>query len=437
MDVVTLSAALGDAARKRPRIATPTWTKLTNEQARATSPTILAIGDSFTDNNHSTTTWNGSSASRTSAYRADGYLVWALVGIKQAVTWWDVGISGQTSADGIARFDTDVTPLRPQIVVEAFGSNDIGLNRTAEATFADKAAMWAKARGFGAKVITTTCPPRNTFTSAQTQEAHRLNTMLRNYAATNPDDFALVDWFPTFCDPLTGVWKGTLVDAAGVHPNTRGAAVVGLGPFATALRRFISETADPLPTSNVNDLDNMLTNPLMTGTTGTINSNRGITGSVPDGYTASSTGTDANMTSVVSKVARADGIGDWFQINNTVIPLANSYVSGARSARPGTWAVGDIVQGVIEFETDAAGWSDGILDLQLLATNGATILNIGGALGVGQDSIVKYRPDRGVLRTPPMVLPATTTDVRFTFLCGGLGVVRFGRAGLRKLPAAP
>jgi lysophospholipase L1-like esterase len=415
-------------------LAATTVTKIADYQTRPTWPAVVLIGDSISDFNQVSTTWNGSSGSRNIAYQASGYLACAMIWNRQQGSWIDAGIGGQQSFEGLARFDTDVAAYRPQVVIEAYSTNDIVNGRTATAVFADRLAMWRKAWAIGAKVIAATCPPRSIFTTAEANECHKLNSMLRAFAATNPDDFALVDWYAVWADPLTDLYK-TGYSPDGTHPNNLAGWVMGKA-FEAALDRFLPAANPPLAMSNVNDLDNLLTNPMMTGTGGTKTSNKGLTGVVADGWGAVSSGTDANLAAALSKVTRADGYGDWQQIAITTAPLATSTVSLYRLAR-NEWAVGDVIQGCVEFETDAAGWAPGTLDCQLYLYDGSsTYLSISRGLAPGLDSTLLARPEAGVLLTPPVVVPPGVTTVQMSLAAGSLGTTRFGRPSIRKLAYA-
>lgn len=428
-DAADAAQAAADAALVAPRTTSALWIETTDKQAAAVNPAVVAIGDSFTAESYITTAWDGSAGSRRGRYAADSYLTAAMVYGRWPCTLIPAGVSGQAASGGLARFDTDVTARRPQIVIEEFGSNDMATNRTAAATFADRSAMWAKARAFGAKVIATTCPPRNTFTTAQMKEALKLNTMLRNYASTNPQDFALVDMWTVLADPATGQYRSGYSND-GTHPNTLGSWVVGKA-FKPALDRFLAGTA-PLAVSNIND-DNLLANPLMVNTGGSIASNNGLTGSAPGSWSAKSGGTDANTTAVLSLVARADGMGNWAQISTTTIP-AGIVVQLTQIVTSG-FAAGDVAQVCIEFETDSAGWTNGALNVEVwgYSSDFSMAYSYNDAFYAGADTNINVRPESGVLKTPPFVIPTGTVNLYLLVSVGGTGTVRFGRPAIRKL----
>ena len=390
--------------------------------ARPAKPTLIAIGDSITDNNHTATSWNGSSLSRTSGYRADGYLVRAMIMMRQPCSWFDVGISSQVTAQMLARFDSDVTPYAPQIVVEAGGTNDVRSGMNADLIISNRLAMWRKVYAWGGKVVATTIPPSVDSSTPQRRVAQQVNAWMRDYARANPAQFALVDWAPVLNDPLTGGIKVSMMDVAGVHPNTLGALMVA-AKFAAAIGTFLPPTVDALPVDNVNDATNLMSTPLMTGTTGGKAGN--YTGTNALGWFGSTTAT----TAVGAKVTRVDGLGEWQQI--TVTGSGTAAVN--RNATG--WSVGDVVVASCEFETDAAGWVDGTVDLRLLCLDaaGTVVLHLATALSVGQDSTVLGRMASGILRTPPIEIPTGTVSLRCDLMKLNAGVVRFGRIDIRKL----
>ena len=421
------AATVAGAAVVAPQMVPATWAETTDKQAAPVRPGMVAIGDSFIALGYITTPWNGASLSRTAVYYSGCYLVAAMIWGRQPGTVVFKGVSGQSAADGLARFDADVVSRRPPVVLINFGSNDMALDRTAVATFADMRAMYAKAWAIGAQVIATTCPPRNTFNATQMKEACKLNTMLRNFAATNPTGFALVDQWKVLADPSTGNYLSGYT-ADGIHPTALGAWAVGK-EFATAFSRFLPAPTTGLARCNVND-DNLLTNPMFINSGGSISS-AGITGTVGSGWVAFSDD-PATVVASASLVARTDGLGKWQQVNVTADPTPTKCVHFLQSVTTG-FAAGDIVQAWVDFETDAASWTNGSVELFLFCQDGSgNLLQFCRSLSP-DTSVLGVRPESGVQVTPPVVVPAGTTQITCRLSKGGTGTVRFGRAAIRKL----
>jgi lysophospholipase L1-like esterase len=425
LDVAVAEKIAEGVVAELPRRLSPLWTDYGDSLVKPTRPGIVAIGDSITDNNHTATPWTGVSLSRTSAYRADGYLARAMALARQRCSWVDAGVSGDTTAQMLARFDTDVTPLKSHIVVEAGGTNDARAGVSAATIIANKLAMWEKAYAFGAKVVSTTIPPAGSSTTAQRNVVQAVNAWMREYARVNPSIFALVDWWPVLGSPLTGGITTGLMDVAGVHPNTLGA--LSVAPlFVTALEKFLPGTFDPLPTDNINDLDCLVNAPLMTGTAGGMAGN--FTGSLATGWFGSS----STQTTVASKVSRTDGLGDWQQLVCSGTPATSAMFKNCRTS---SFAVGDFLQASVEFETDASGWADGEVSVNLncYAVGGSTNLMSAASLTQGVETVVLGRMSAGILQTPPIEVPTGTATIELRLTKKNPGTIRWGRHGVRKL----
>lgn len=102
----------------------------------------------------------------------------------------DRGISGQTTAEMLARFRRDVIDLNPKAVVILAGINDIAQNNGAiklENVFGNIVSMCDLARYNGIKVVLCSLLPCDRFSwrpeMDPAEEVRRLNTMLERYAA--------------------------------------------------------------------------------------------------------------------------------------------------------------------------------------------------------------------------------------------------------------
>jgi lysophospholipase L1-like esterase len=156
----------------------------------------------------------------------------------------DRGISGQTTAQMLVRFRTDVLELRPAVVHIMAGTNDVAGN-TGPTSLAiiqgNIMSMVEQARLHGIQVILASIPPAATFTwqpeiqPAQTIAA--MNTWLRSYATR--EHLVFVDYYSALSDGQGG-FKAVL-SADGVHPNAAGYAV--MRPLARAgLERAFAST---------------------------------------------------------------------------------------------------------------------------------------------------------------------------------------------------
>lgn len=71
----------------------------------------------------------------------------------------NAGVDGDTAADGLARLERDVLTRQPDLVLVAFGLNDLKLRRPVEVFQADLARQVARIRAAGGEVILLTTNP--------------------------------------------------------------------------------------------------------------------------------------------------------------------------------------------------------------------------------------------------------------------------------------
>lgn len=101
-------------------------------------PTIVAFGDSLTE---------GVGAST----RENGYV--GVLERRLGITIVNRGVSGNTTADALARLDADITPLHPNIVIVLLGGNDYLKKIPQEETFANLSQIIKKLQSQGAVVL--------------------------------------------------------------------------------------------------------------------------------------------------------------------------------------------------------------------------------------------------------------------------------------------
>ena len=141
----------------------------------------------------------------------------------------DRGISGQTSAQMLARFWPDVIALHPKVVQIIAGTNDIAGNTgpTTERSYEDNIeAMVTLAEAHHIHVILGSMPPAVRFWWAPqyrpAQEIRRLNAWLRHYA--REQHLRFVDYYAHLVSPQ-GTFRHSLSND-GVHPNRNGYRVM-------------------------------------------------------------------------------------------------------------------------------------------------------------------------------------------------------------------
>lgn len=142
----------------------------------------------------------------------------------------DRGISGQTTAEMLARFRRDVIDLNPKAVVILAGINDIAQNNGAiklENVFGNIVSMCELAKFNGIKVLLCSVTPAAYFNwRPQVEPAKiipKLNKMLREYAEATEG----VEWVDYFT-PMVGEDKAMRAEYSpeGSHPNGEGYKVM-------------------------------------------------------------------------------------------------------------------------------------------------------------------------------------------------------------------
>lgn len=134
----------------------------------------------------------------------------------------NAGIGGNKSADALARFDTDVTPYAPGLVVVALGTNDIGTGGTLTDFKANVRAIVAKVRAIRAQTAILSIAPRN--------DTHKTtviiwNYWLRDYAARN--GFPYIDTYDALVNRTAGGLQASLDSGDGIHPSNAGYLAMG------------------------------------------------------------------------------------------------------------------------------------------------------------------------------------------------------------------
>jgi len=145
---------------------------------------VAIIGDSIARGNG---TWKGVSTDLEWKVGAFDWLAQALRGSTiqgKANYVQNAGVGGQTTAQMLARFDTDITPYDPGVVVIGGGTNDTGVG-TSLSTFATNIkGLVAKVRSIGAIPILVLAPPNDTTTGGRLTDITTFNMWLRHYAGT-------------------------------------------------------------------------------------------------------------------------------------------------------------------------------------------------------------------------------------------------------------
>ncbi len=155
--------------------------------------------------------------------------------LKHRYPWVEVvnlGVPGDTAAMGLARFDTQVAPRKPDLTIIAFGLNDMDRRVDPRRFRADLAEIVRRTRAIGSEpvLLTTTQLLIGTATYLKTNPEsynEQIRALARDQGCTLVDLYRLaarLNRSRWFADP--------------VHPNAEGqlrlARIIGPGIFGTA-----------------------------------------------------------------------------------------------------------------------------------------------------------------------------------------------------------
>ncbi|RYY97141.1 MAG: arylesterase [Alphaproteobacteria bacterium] len=170
-------------------------------------PTIVMLGDSLTA---------GYELSESEALPAVVERMLAARGVKAKIV--NAGVSGDTTADGLNRYDWSVKGTGADLLVIALGANDFMNGLAPERPKKNLAAILdrAKADNIPAALIGVTIPERN------------LSPQDQAYAAIYPDlakEYG-VPYMKNFMAPVAG--RSDLLMEDGLHPTARGVEAMAL-----------------------------------------------------------------------------------------------------------------------------------------------------------------------------------------------------------------
>ncbi len=149
---------------------------------------------------------------------------WDLVKWFPGKDYINKGISGQTTAQMLARFDSDVLALDPDVAVILGGTNDLAGLIPVDTIFKNIVAMGMKAYKKGVKVVFSSVLPVSDCCKTIEPSALiiELNMKLRQFAAEA--GFLFVDYHHLMRNSTGGLKKELTFD--GVHVNIEGCKVM-------------------------------------------------------------------------------------------------------------------------------------------------------------------------------------------------------------------
>jgi hypothetical protein len=238
----------------------------------------------------------------------------------------------------LARFDTDVTPYAPSLVVIMAGTNDWNdTGTTSLATYQQNIRdLVAKCRSISAQPILCTVPP-NILSSARRGRTIVGNAWLRRYCADQ--GIPLADMYTLLTDPATGDYLTAYGSASNDKTHPIGAGYAAMGSYlATLLTGGFASPVDALLPAENADPNNLLTNGLYLTTTGAASTLMPTGWSVqtahPTGVTASlvtgDTAIKGNWWKVVADGVTASATNNEFQTVSTGIVPGHTYAHVGR-----------------------------------------------------------------------------------------------------------
>lgn len=317
------------------------------------------------------------------------------------------GVSGNTSAQMLARFATDITAYDPDWCVFGSPTNDYGADPTFATAKVNMQAMWDAAAAADIGVILCTMLPRTGSGAIPIDSVIAYNNWTKAQAATN--GWHLFDLFAAAVDPATGGFlSGYSTD--GTHPIDAGSYALG-----AAVAAYFN--ANILPTlSAPRDPDLALVN---ADATNLVASNACLTADsnsdgIPDGWTVALGGS----TTTPSLVTVAGVPGQMFQLDTTIAGTTRAYQYTITAPTPGTKIR---VQARIETEDMSAD------------SKVSCLLALSGVSGYSLRPMYEWSHANasGVVSVEGTVPVGTTGAVLYVNRSAGTGKLRLGQPTVR------
>lgn len=142
----------------------------------------------------------------------------------------NAGVSGDTTANGLARFDWSVTAADPDLLVVALGANDFLMGVPPDVTRANLSAILDKAKSAGIPAVLVGLSPRGEIAPGSREAA---------FAAIYPGlaaEFG-VPYYPSLLGSIES--DPAMLQSDGLHPTREGVVKIA-GPLASFLEPVIA-----------------------------------------------------------------------------------------------------------------------------------------------------------------------------------------------------
>jgi acyl-CoA thioesterase-1 len=204
------------APHTTPRIEAPS----AEGEIASTPLTVVFLGDSLTA---------GYGLEPEDALPEQVEAVWRSQGIDAVAV--NAGVSGDTTANALARFDWSVAAAEPDLLIVALGANDFLLDLPADAARANLAAILERAKSASIPVVLVGLTPRGSIEPGSREEA---------FAAIYPSLAAEFD-VPLYPSLLASIERAaSMLQPDGLHP-TRDGVVSIARPLAEFLNPVLTE----------------------------------------------------------------------------------------------------------------------------------------------------------------------------------------------------
>lgn len=204
--LAALVAACGGPAAPAAAPETPAPVAAPEAEAPRAATVVVFLGDSLTA---------GYGLEPQQALPPQVEAVWKANGLDAVAI--NAGVSGDTTANGLARFDWSVAEAKPDLVVIALGANDYLMGVPPDVARANLAAILTRAKEAGIPAVLVGLAPRGDIQPGSSEAA---------YAAIFPDlagEFG-VPYYPSLLGDISA--DPTLLQSDGLHPTAEGVVLI-------------------------------------------------------------------------------------------------------------------------------------------------------------------------------------------------------------------
>jgi len=353
------------------------------------------------------------------------------------------GVSGERTDQWYARFDTDVTPYLPDVVIGFGGSNDIDQNKLASDIILVIKALHAKCKSIGAQFLFLFTSCGNFSSQANLDEAMKLHAMLQALDEQG-DGFFYRPVAPAIINYSTDNGGQLGQPKAGMLKDSRHYAALGAYTASQVLVNFFStmlpsgSCTGPICSNGLAGAGNQYSTLVRNGLfTSGVAAGAG-TGSDPKFWASTKTGT---ITVDCSLAARTDGVeGQWAVHALSGAGAASDAVTltCVNGNNTGLLApyVGQVVVCQVDVDASCSSGTLSQLDLEFMINDTSlNHLTMGGANLVIGTEWLGYSTFKGTLTTKPFLVPANgdRPDVRMRegTSAGGAATVKWSRVNVR------